>query len=290
MSSHTPPPPKGAEAPVTTLSVRKAKGARKLVMVTAYDYPFALLADAAGVDMILVGDSGGMVVMGRKDTLSVTVDEMIHHTRMAVAGASRALVVADMPFMSYEPGVDAALANAARLVREAGVRAVKLEGGREVAPQVKALVAAGIPVVGHIGLTPQRAAVFGGFKVQAKTAAAAEMLLVDARALEEAGCFAVVLEAVPAPVAGLVTRSIGIPTIGIGAGPECDGQVLVLHDMLGLNTGHVPRFVKKYAGLAGIVQNAFVQYAEEVRSGAFPASEHCFGMDEAEAAALKKAK
>ncbi len=289
MSSHTPPRPAGgAGAAVTTLSVRNAKGKRKLSMVTAYDFPFALLADEAGIEMVLVGDSLGMVVLGRKDTLSVTLDEMIHHTRTVVSAVSRALVIADMPFMSYEPGVDTALASATRLVREAGVRAVKLEGGREVAPQVKALVGAGIPVVGHIGLTPQRAAVLGGFRVQGKTAASAQALLADAEALEAAGSFALVLEAVPAQVGALITESIAIPTIGIGAGPECDGQVLVMHDMLGLNTGHVPKFVKKYASLADTVRDAFRAYAAEVEAGTFPGLEHGFTMDEAEAADLRK--
>ena len=289
MSSHSPSRPSSGEgAPVTTLSVRKAKGARKLSMVTAYDFPFAALADEAGIEMILVGDSLGMVMLGRKDTLSVTLDEMIHHTKTVVAAVCRALVVADMPFMSYEPGVDTALASATRLVREAGVRAVKLEGGRGVVPQIKALVAAGIPVVGHIGLTPQRAAVLGGFRVQGKTAAAAQALLADAQALESAGCFALVLEAVPTRVAELITNSIGIPTIGIGAGSACDGQVLVMHDMLGLNTGHVPKFVKKYAEVADTVRNAFRAYAADVAAGTFPGPEHGFSMDAAEAAELKK--
>ena len=289
MSSHSQARSSSDEgAPVSTLSVRKAKGARKLSMVTAYDFPFAALADEAGIEMILVGDSLGMVMLGRKDTLSVTLDEMIHHTKTEVAAVCRALVVADMPFMSYEPGVDTALASATRLVREAGVRAVKLEGGRGVVPQVKALVAAGIPVVGHIGLTPQRAAVLGGFRVQGKTAAAAQALLADAEALESAGCFALVLEAVPTQVAELITNGIGIPTIGIGAGPACDGQVLVMHDMLGLNTGHVPKFVKKYAKLADTVRDAFRAYAADVAAGTFPAPEHGFSMDAVEAAELKK--
>ena len=205
-----------------------------------------------------------------------------------LAAVSRALVIADMPFMSYEPGVDAALATAARFIRESGVRAVKLEGGREMLPQIKALVAGGIPVMGHIGLTPQRVAVFGGFKVQGKTAASAQALLDDALALEAAGCFAIVLEAVPAPVAAMITERVGIPTIGIGAGPGCDGQVLVLHDMLGLNTGHVPRFVKVYAKLADIAREAMRAYAADVQAGTFPAPEHGFTMNEAEAAALKK--
>ena len=273
--------------PVTALSVVAAKNQRKIATLTAYDYPTAYMVDAGGADIILVGDSLGMVMLGRRDTLGVTLDEMIHHTRAVVAGVKAALVVADMPFMTYQPGVAEALSNAARLARESGARAVKLEGGRLVAPQVRALVDAGIPVMGHIGLTPQRAAVLGGFKVQGKTAAQAKALLDDAKALEKAGCFAIVLEAMPAPVAKKITESIGIPTIGIGAGPHCDGQVLVLHDMLGLNPGHVPRFVKQYAALAAEGGRAVQDYVREVQSGEFPSKEHSFSMSAEELALLE---
>lgn len=273
--------------PVTALSISAAKNQRKIATLTAYDYPTAHMVDAGGADIILVGDSLGMVMLGRRDTISVTLEEMIHHARAVVAGVKSALVVVDMPFMTYEQGVSEALANAARLARESGARAVKLEGGRLVAPQVKALVDAGIPVMGHIGLTPQRAAVLGGFKVQGKTAAQAKILLDDAKALEEAGCFAIVLEAVPAPVAKKITKSIAAPTIGIGAGPHCDGQVLVLHDMLGFNPGHVPRFVKQYADLAAEGGRAVQAYVREVQNGEFPGKEHSFSMSEEELALLE---
>ncbi|GAB7495213.1 3-methyl-2-oxobutanoate hydroxymethyltransferase [Bilophila wadsworthia] len=254
-------------------------------MVTAYDTPSARIVDRAGVDMVLVGDSLGMVMLGRKDTLSVTLDEMIHHCRAVVQGIHHALVVADMPFMTYEPGPDTALSNAARLVRESGVRAVKLEGA--FLPQIRALVGAGIPVMGHIGLTPQRSAQLGGFKVQGKRAEAARQLLDEAAALEDAGCFAIVLEAIPAPLAAAITARVSVPTIGIGAGADCDGQVLVLHDMLGLYSEFTPRFVKRYAELGTLMEQAVRDYAEEVRSGAFPTPAHSFSMDKEERARLE---
>ena len=261
------------EKPLSILDVRDAKKRRKLAMVTAYDTPAARIVDRAGVDMVLVGDSLGMVMLGRKDTLSVV--QGIHH----------ALVVADMPFMTYEPGPDAALSNAARLVRESGVRAVKLEGA--FLPQIRALVGAGIPVMGHIGLTPQRSAQLGGFKVQGKRAEAARQLLDEAAALEDAGCFAIVLEAIPAPLAAAITARVSVPTIGIGAGADCDGQVLVLHDMLGLYSEFTPRFVKRYAELGTLMEQAVRDYAEEVRSGAFPTPAHSFSMDKEERARLE---
>lgn len=273
------------EKPLSILDVRDAKNRRKLAMVTAYDTPSARIVDRAGVDMVLVGDSLGMVMLGRKDTLSVTLDEMIHHCRAVVQGIHHALVVADMPFMTYEPGSDTALSNAARLVRESGVRAVKLEGA--FLPQIRALVGAGIPVMGHIGLTPQRSAQLGGFKVQGKRAEAARQLLDEAAALEDAGCFAIVLEAIPAPLAAAITARVSVPTIGIGAGADCDGQVLVLHDMLGLYSEFTPRFVKRYAELGTLMEQAVRDYAEEVRSGAFPTSAHSFSMDEEERARLE---
>lgn len=273
------------EKPLTILDVRSAKNKRKLAMVTAYDTPSARIVDRAGVDMVLVGDSLGMVMLGRKDTLSVTLDEMIHHCRAVVQGMHHALVIADMPFMTYEPGPEAALANAARLVRESGVRAVKLEGA--FLPQVRALVGAGIPVMGHIGLTPQRSAQLGGFKVQGKRADAARALLDEAAALEEAGCFSIVLEAIPAPLAKAVTDRVSVPTIGIGAGAGCDGQVLVLHDMIGLYNAFTPRFVKRYAELGALMEQAVRDYADEVRGGTFPTPAHSFGMDEEELARLE---
>lgn len=272
-----PSSPPAANRPPTILDIISAKNVRKLVMLTAYDAPGARIAEAGGVDMILVGDSVAMTVLGRPDTNSMSMDEMLHHAR-AVAGTTRsALVVGDMPFLSYESGPDEALRNAGRFFREAGIRAVKLEGGRQIVPQIRALAGAGIPVMGHLGLTPQRAAMLGGFKAQARTARGAQTLLEDALALQEAGCFAVVLECVPAPVAAAVTARLRIPTIGIGAGPDCDGQVLVFHDLLGLG-GFKPRFAKAYADLARVASEAVADYAREVREGAFPAPEHCFSM------------
>lgn len=267
-----------AGVPLSSLHIRETKGQRRLVMLTAYDAPSATLVDSAGVDMILVGDSLGMAVLGRSDTLSVTMDEMVHHCR-AVSGAIRhALVVGDMPFMSYESGPQDALRNAGRLMAQGGVRAVKLEGGNHVLAQVRALVAAGIPVMGHLGLTPQRFAVLGGFKVQGKSATAAQEMVQEALALQEAGCFSLVLECIPQEVAVRITQSLAIPTIGIGAGAACDGQVLVFHDMLGINTGHTPRFVKRYANLADTIVQAVGDYAREVREGTFPTAEQSFSM------------
>ena len=264
--------------PVTSLDIRQSKGERKLTMLTAYDYSSATLVDECGIDMILVGDSLGMVMLGHDDTISVTVDDMVHHTKAVVRGAKRSLVVADMPFMSYETGVDDAMRNAARLFQEGGARAVKLEGGHSVVPQVRALVAAGIPVVGHIGLTPQRVASLGGFKVQGKTAEAANVLVEEAKALQAAGVFCIVLEAIPAPIAARITAELAIPTVGIGAGAECDGQVLVYHDLLGLFDRFVPKFVKQYGNLREIAAGAISDYKREVEEGSFPAKEHSFAM------------
>ncbi|MCT4534390.1 3-methyl-2-oxobutanoate hydroxymethyltransferase [Halodesulfovibrio sp.] len=285
MSKHT---ATAGSKPVTSLDIRQSKGNRKLTMLTAYDYSSATLVDECEIDMILVGDSLGMVMLGREDTISVTVDEMVHHTKAVVRGANRALVVADMPFMSYETGIEDAMRNAARLFQEGGARAVKLEGGHTVVPQVKALVSAGIPVVGHIGLTPQRVASLGGFKVQGKTAEAATSLLEEAKALEEAGVFCLVLEAIPAPIAARITQEISIPTIGIGAGAECDGQVLVFHDLLGLFDRFVPKFVKQYANLREIAASAISDYKREVEDGSFPAKEHSFAMPEHEKEKFEK--
>lgn len=267
--------------PPTILDILHAKNVQKLVMLTAYDAPSARIAEAGGVDMILVGDSVAMAVLGRPDTNSMTMDEMLHHTRAVVGAARTSLVVVDMPFLSYESGPDEALRNAGRFFREGGARAVKLEGGRSVVPQIRALTGAGIPVMGHLGLTPQRAAMLGGFKAQARTTAAAQALLEDALAVQDAGCFAVVLECVPAAVAAEVTRRLDIPTIGIGAGPHCDGQVLVFHDMLGLGDFR-PRFAKAYASLARAATEAVAEYARDVRETAFPAPEHCFSINDEE--------
>jgi len=270
------------ETPVTALSVMHAKGRRKLAVVTAYDAGQARLAEAAGADVLLVGDSLAMVVLGLPDTVSVTMEQMIHHSLAASRGAHKALLVTDMPFLSYQTDVPEAVRNAGRLLKEGRARAVKVEGGAEIAPQVRAMVLAGIPVMGHVGLTPQHVASLGGYKVQGKSAGAARRLLEDAKALTDAGCFALVLECVPAAVARLVTEAIPIPTIGIGGGPDCDGQVLVFHDLLGLFEGFRPKFVKRYAEMAGDVREALGRFCEEVRSGAFPGPEHSFEMDQEE--------
>lgn len=256
---------------------RDAKNVRKLAMVTAYDAPSARIAEAGGVDMILVGDSVAMTVQGKNDTNTVSMDEMIYHTSIVTRVASSPLVVGDMPFLSYEESPEQALRNAGRLFREAGVRAVKVEGGRQIVPQILAMTRAGIPVMGHLGLTPQRAAMLGGFKAQARTAESAQALLEDALALEAAGCFSIVIECVPPNVAQRVTSCLSIPTIGIGAGPHCDGQVLVFHDMLGLGS-FSPKFAKQYAQLANIATLAVSDYVDDVRGGTFPAPEHTFSM------------
>ena len=262
---------------VLTFKQAKAEG-KKLTMLTAYDYTTARLVDGAGVDSILVGDSLGNVILGYEDTLSVTVDDMIHHSAAVARAAKSALVICDMPFMSYEVSVEEALKNAGRLMKEGRANAVKLEGGAEYAPQIRAMVNAGIPVCGHLGLTPQSVNVFGGNKVQGKTEAAAKKLISDAIALEEAGAFAIVLECVPAALADIVTKKVGIPTIGIGAGAGCDGQVLVYQDMLAMS-GFCPKFCKQYATVGEIMTNAFKQYIEEVQSGAFPAESNTFSID-----------
>lgn len=273
-------------AKMTAPAALAAKGARKLTMLAAYDFATARLADAAGVDMLLVGDSLAMVVLGHEDTLSVTMEEMLHHTKAVSRGAGNALVVADMPFMSYQASVAEAVTNAGRFLKEGRAGAIKLEGGREVLPQVRAIVAAGIPVIGHVGLTPQHVAALGGFKVQSKTAEAATRLLEDALALAEAGCFGVVLECIPAPVAAVVTERLPVPTIGIGAGPDCDGQVLVFHDVLGLYDRFLPKFVKQYAQLGKLAVEALTQWNDAVRNGVFPGPEHVFSMEPAAHAAF----
>ncbi len=266
---------------IPTILEKKRRG-EKITMLTAYDYPTALLVDRAGIDMILVGDSLGMVVLGYETTIPVTMEEMIHHTKAVVRGTRCALVVGDMPFMSYHTSERDAIANAGRFIKEAGTDAVKLEGGTNVKNIVKAISDAGIPVMGHIGLTPQTVSQLGGFKVQGKSAEAARKIIGDAKALEEAGAFSVVLEAIPAAIAGRITESVGIPTIGIGAGIQCDGQVLVYQDMIGLFDRFVPKFVKQYAQVGEIMLKSFRQFKEEVDQGVFPAEEHSFKIEEKE--------
>jgi 3-methyl-2-oxobutanoate hydroxymethyltransferase len=267
--------------PLTDLAEHKAHG-EKLVMVTAYDHPGARLADAAGVDLILVGDSAADNVLGYDSTVPVTVDELLVLVRAVVRGTDRAVVIADMPFGSFQVSDETALANAVRFVKDAGADAVKLEGAGSSLSRVQAIVGAGIPVMGHIGLTPQSATMLGGYKAQGRTAAKAQRLLADARALEAAGCFALVLEAVPAAVAERITEALTIPTIGIGAGPACDGQVLVWHDLLGLSDRTPARFVKRYAELGDEITRALQSFAAEVRSGSFPAAEHTYSIPEEE--------
>jgi 3-methyl-2-oxobutanoate hydroxymethyltransferase len=263
---------------VRTLRRMKEQG-EKITMLTAYDLPTARAVDDAGIDIVLVGDSLGMVVLGYSTTLPVTMDEMVHHARAVARGVSRALLVVDLPFMSYQVSREDALRSAGRLMKEAGAEAVKLEGGREVLVAVEALVAAGIPVMGHLGLTPQAYHRMGGYRVQARTAEEADRLLKDAAALERAGIFALVLEGIPAEVARGVTQDLAVPTIGIGAGPFCDGQVLVTHDMLGLQTDLSPKFVKRYAQARQLFVDAMRQFRDEVRSGAFPGAEHSYDLD-----------
>lgn len=275
--------------PLPELREMKRRG-EKIVMVTAYDAPSGRLADAAGVDLILVGDSSGMVVHGRESTVAVSLDEIVFMTQWVTRGAKRPLVVADMPFGSYEVSDEQAVTNAVRLVKEGGADAVKLERGGTSISRAKAIASAGVPVMGHVGLTPQTATVLGGFKAQGRTADRARQLVDEALALEAAGCFSVVLEAVPAPVAKAVTEALSVPTIGIGAGPDCDGQVLVWHDMLGYYEGHAPRFVKRYADLGEVIVEALARYAEEVRSGAFPEEQHTYAMPEEERAAFDGVK
>lgn len=253
-----------------------ANRSNRIVMVTAYDYPTALLADRAGVDLILVGDSLGMVVLGYDSTVPVTMEDMLHHTKAARRGTKEALLIGDMPFGSFQEGPTQALRNAIRFMKEAGADAVKLEGGTNQAEVAQALVRNGIPVMGHIGLLPQLVSATGGFKVQGRDAQGAQKLIEDAKALEEAGCFSLVLEAIPDRLAGLITRSVNIPTIGIGAGAECDGQVLVMHDLIGLFDRFTPRFVKKYANTASVIEEALIHYRDEVIAGQFPAKEHSF--------------
>ena len=262
----------------TVLELRRKKGAR-LAMLTAYDYPGARLVAEAGIDLILVGDSLGMVVLGYDSTVPVTVDDMVHHTKATRRGAPEAFVIADLPFLSYAT-VDQALAASARLMKQAGADSVKLEGGAEAVPVVEALVRAGVPVLGHVGLTQQTASALGGYRLQGKDEAGARRILDGAVALEQAGCWGVVLELVPAPLARLITERLGIPTIGIGAGAHCDGQVLVFHDLVGMYSGFTPTFVKRYAEAGAAIRDAAARYAAEVRDGSFPGEGKSFAMND----------
>ena len=260
---------------VATLQQQKLDG-DKITMLTAYDYSTAKLVDECGVNTILVGDSLGMVMLGYEDTISVTMEDMIHHTSAVTRGAKNALVVGDMPFMSYQTSVYDAVVNAGRLMKEGRCQAVKLEGGASVCPQIKAITEASIPVVAHIGLTPQSVNAFGGFKVQGKSEADARRLIEEAKAVEAAGAFAIVLECIPAKLAKLITESVSIPTIGIGAGADCDGQVLVYQDMLALFSDFKPKFVKHFANAGEVMKQGFTDYIKEVKEGTFPAAEHTF--------------
>jgi len=267
------------KAKVTTATLREMKTrGERIAMLTAYDYPTARMVDEAGIDAILVGDSLGNVILGYRDTLAVTMDEIVHHTKAVARGTKHALVIGDMPFLSYQASTEDAIRNAGRLIKEGRAEAVKVEGGRSVMDKVEAIVGAGIPVMGHLGLTPQWIHQFGGFKVRGKTEAAARLIMEDAKALEEAGVFSVVLECMPWQLAKMITERVEVPTIGIGAGPHCDGQVLVIHDLLGLSGGFAPKFVKKYAQLESVVMKALADFKEEVKSGKFPSLEHSYEM------------
>lgn len=267
----------------TILTFKKAKlNGEKLSMLTAYDYSMAKIIDESGINGILIGDSLGMVVKGDEDTLGVTVDDIIYHTKAVKKGAKNALIVADMPFLSYHVSTDDAVLNAGRLMKEGGANAVKLEGGANIADKIKAIVDAQIPVMGHLGLTPQSINAFGGFRVQGKTEEAAKKLIEDAKRLEEAGVFSIVLEGIPAKVAELITNAVSVPTIGIGAGKGCDGQILVYQDMLGMFSDFVPKFVKQYANIGSVMREAIQSYIKEVQDGSFPEEKHTYKIDETE--------
>ena len=284
MSSH--PIPAGGAASRDKISLTDIAGMKRrrerIAMVTAYDAPSARLADLSGVELVLVGDSAAMTMLGHESTIPVTVDEMLMLTRAVTRGARRPVVVADLPFGSFQISDEAAVAHAVRFIKEAGADAVKLEGAGRMLSRVRAILDAGVPVMGHIGLTPQSAMLLGGLKAQGRTARAAHQFLQDALALEHAGCFAVVVEAVPSPVAARITEALTVPTIGIGAGPSCDGQVLVWHDLLGITAGRVPKFVKQYADLAGTIRSALERYVADVRSGKFPEAQHTYAMSDDE--------
>lgn len=265
----------------TVTSFQKAKETgEKITMLTAYDYTTAKWMNKGGVHGILVGDSLGNVILGYEDTLSVTMEDMIHHSKAVARGCDSALLVTDLPFMSYQVSVEKAVENAGRLMKEGRANAVKLEGGVEVCPQIEAIVKAGIPVMAHLGLTPQSVNAFGGFKVQGKTTEAAQKMIDDAKAVEKAGAFALVLECIPTELAKLITKAVTIPTIGIGASAHCDGQILVYQDMLGLSMDFCPKFVKQYANLGEMIEKALKDYNKEVQDGSFPSQEHCFDVSE----------
>ena len=266
---------KTSRVTIHTLREMKQRG-EKIAMLTCYDATFARLLDESHIDILLVGDSLGMVIQGHETTLPVTLDEVIYHTRAVARGARRAHVVGDMPFMTYQAGLESAMANAGRLIKEGGAHSVKLEGGAQHAELVRRLTASGIPVMGHIGLTPQSFHQFGGFKIQGRDPGAADRLIEDARTLEDAGAFAVVLEGIPSEVAARITAAVSIPTIGIGAGAGCDGQVLVLPDLLGLTDGFTPKFLKRYASMAETTRDAVRRFGDEVRARAYPGDEHAF--------------
>ena len=272
---------------INQIKEMKQKG-EKITMLTAYDYSTAKIVDEAGIPLILVGDSLSMVVLGYESTIPVTMEDMLHHTKAVVRGTKRALVIGDMPFMTYHTSIADAQRNAARFIQEGGAQAIKLEGGVNVAEKVRSIVSCGIPVMGHIGLTPQSIHQLGGYKIQGKTPETARRMLEDAQALEEAGAFVVLMETVPAPLATLITRKLSVPTIGIGAGAGCDGQVQVVNDILGWYTDFVPKHAKQYTKLADIMSSALAQYLNEVRAGSFPAEEHSFTMDESVLAELTK--
>jgi len=272
---------------ITVPDIQAAKGKRKLVMLTAYDYPIGLLADRAGMDMILVGDSVGMTTLGYESTLPVTMDMMIHHAKAVRRAVKYALLIGDMPFMSYQTGVSEAIYNAGRFLKEAECEAVKLEGGEEMCDKVRAMVQCGIPVMGHLGLTPQSIHRFGGFKTQGRDFSSAQQIVNDARALEEAGVFAILLEAIPDRVAKIITERARVPIIGIGAGPWVDGQLLIVHDLLGFFDRFQPRFSKKYCDLNKIILEALTTFKSEVESGIFPGPEHCFTIKDEELAKIR---
>jgi 3-methyl-2-oxobutanoate hydroxymethyltransferase len=265
---------------VTTQALREMKRrGEKIAVLTAYDFPTARIEDAAGIDMILVGDSVGMVVLGYENTLPVTVDEVVHHLKAVARARPRALLVGDLPFMSYQAGTDDAVRNAGRLVKEGGAEAVKVEGAQRVEAPVRAIIDAAIPVMGHVGLTPQSVHQLGGYRVQGREAAAGERLVDEAKFLEQCGCFSLVIEGVPWKLAERITAAVSIPTIGIGAGPHCDGQVLVVNDMLGMDEAFTPRFVKRYAGVGADMARAFAAYVDDVKAGRFPDLDHSYPSD-----------
>ncbi len=270
--------PESLATKLTAHDIQARKGGLRLSMVSVYDFPFARLAEEAGIDILLVGDSLGMVVQGHDSTVPVILDDIVYHAKAVRRGASRTHVVADLPFLTYHTDTGRAIENAGRLLQEGGADSVKLEGGQEIAERAAAIVRAGIPVMGHIGLTPQSAGALGGFKVQGRDVASARKILADARAIADAGAYAMVVEVIPAELGGMITASVPIPTIGIGAGAACDGQVLVAHDMLGLQERIIGRFAKVYAEVGDDVRHAFASFAEEVRAGSFPDEEHSYGM------------